>query len=282
MASIGDRLEEARKRQGISIREAADATKIRSDFLLSFENNKFDFDLPDVYKRGFLKLYAKFLKLDADKMATDFSALMLAQGKGGGLRRGDGRESFGRMDIPENHPTIGSSKAEPPGEREERDRKRPTGQRRKEAGPADPVVSNRTGLSLYWKVGVGLVVTFAVIAGLILIFSNGGSDATTTEDTAANESADVPETFGPITIEATADTLNVLVREVANRKELYNGPMSAGQVVTREREGVVLIGTTQTENIIVKLEGQEPIRIGVSGMGKNFIGAAGIISRPTE
>ena len=33
MQSIGERLEEARKRKGISLREAAEATKIRSDFL---------------------------------------------------------------------------------------------------------------------------------------------------------------------------------------------------------------------------------------------------------
>ncbi|MDP5080533.1 MAG: helix-turn-helix domain-containing protein, partial [Opitutales bacterium] len=47
MQSIGERLEEARKRKGISLREAAEATKIRGDFLGYFEQNKFDFELPE-------------------------------------------------------------------------------------------------------------------------------------------------------------------------------------------------------------------------------------------
>ena len=62
MQSIGERLEEARKRKGISLREAAEATKIRSDFLGYIEQNKMDFSLPEIYKRGFLKNYARYLK----------------------------------------------------------------------------------------------------------------------------------------------------------------------------------------------------------------------------
>ena len=77
MANIGEKLEESRKRQGISIRDAAEATKIRADFLVDFENNRFDQDLPDLYKRGFIKVYAKFLKLDAEKLAKSFNATQL-------------------------------------------------------------------------------------------------------------------------------------------------------------------------------------------------------------
>ena len=42
MASIGQKLEEARNRKGISIREAEEATKIRGHFLASFEKDDFD------------------------------------------------------------------------------------------------------------------------------------------------------------------------------------------------------------------------------------------------
>ena len=41
MQSIGERLEEARKRNGITVREAAAATKIRGDYINSFESNTF-------------------------------------------------------------------------------------------------------------------------------------------------------------------------------------------------------------------------------------------------
>ena len=48
MQSIGDRLEEARKRQNLTLREASDATKVRVDFLTAYEKNEFAFDLPEI------------------------------------------------------------------------------------------------------------------------------------------------------------------------------------------------------------------------------------------
>ena len=57
MQSIGEKIEEARKRKGISLREAAEATKIRSDFLTHIEKNEFDYDLPkDLQNRFYKKL----------------------------------------------------------------------------------------------------------------------------------------------------------------------------------------------------------------------------------
>lgn len=84
MQTIGERLEEARKRKGISIREAAEATKIRGDYLHKFESNQFDIKLPEIYVRGFIRLYAVFLKLPGDKFVTDYLALGI--GEGGGAR----------------------------------------------------------------------------------------------------------------------------------------------------------------------------------------------------
>ena len=77
MQTIGERLEEARKRKGISIREAAEATKIRGDYLHKFENNQFDIRLPEIYVRGFLRNYAVYLKLPGDKISNDYLALGL-------------------------------------------------------------------------------------------------------------------------------------------------------------------------------------------------------------
>ena len=71
MQTIGERLEEARKKKGISIREAAEATKIRGDYLQKFEGNHFDIGLTEIYTRGFLRNYASFLKLPADRLLND-------------------------------------------------------------------------------------------------------------------------------------------------------------------------------------------------------------------
>lgn len=70
MRNIGERLEEARKRKGVSIREAAEAAKIRSDYPHKFESNRFDLNLADIYVRGFLRNYAHVLKLPAEKSST--------------------------------------------------------------------------------------------------------------------------------------------------------------------------------------------------------------------
>ena len=96
MQSIGERLEEARKRKGISLREASEATKIRRDFLSNFEQDKFDFDLPDIYKRGFVKNYANYLKLDSRKLLTDYNAHLLSSSHNDKKR---GAELFGSMNT---------------------------------------------------------------------------------------------------------------------------------------------------------------------------------------
>ncbi len=96
MQTIGERLEEARKRKGISIREAAEGTKIRGDYLHKFENNQFDIRLPEIYVRGFLRNYAVYLKLSGDKISNDYLALGLSDQKHG---RAINREIYGRMDL---------------------------------------------------------------------------------------------------------------------------------------------------------------------------------------
>ena len=75
MQTIGERLEDARKQRGISIREAAESTKIRGEYLQKFESNHFDIGLSKIYVRGFLRTYANFLKLPAERILNDYSAL---------------------------------------------------------------------------------------------------------------------------------------------------------------------------------------------------------------
>ena len=95
MQTIGERLEEARKKKGISIREAAEATKIRGDYLSRFENNQFDINLTELYVRGFLRTYAQFLRLPSERILNDYAAL----GRGESRPRQPSREIYGRMDV---------------------------------------------------------------------------------------------------------------------------------------------------------------------------------------
>src|SRR3972149_6088028 len=95
MQTIGEKLEEARKRKGISVREAAETTKIRGDYLQKFEANPFDLNLPPLYIRGFLRSYARYLELDPDRVVGDFNTV-LAEGKSA---RRETREVYGRVDF---------------------------------------------------------------------------------------------------------------------------------------------------------------------------------------
>jgi cytoskeleton protein RodZ len=98
MQTIGERLEEARKRKGLSIREAAEATKIRGDYLQKFEANSFDIDLPPLYIRGFVRNYARYLELDGERIAQEFFSAYAGETK---PARRDTREVYGRVDFGE-------------------------------------------------------------------------------------------------------------------------------------------------------------------------------------
>ena len=59
---------EARDQCKITLEEAADATKIRMDYLVAIENGEYNSSLPDIYWRGFIRIYAKFLHLNEDEI----------------------------------------------------------------------------------------------------------------------------------------------------------------------------------------------------------------------
>jgi cytoskeleton protein RodZ len=118
MQTIGERLEEARKRKGVSIREAAETTKIRGDYLQKFEANSFEVDLPPLYVRGFLRSYARFLDLDPDRVVSDFDAL---DGRESKPARRENREVFGRVDFSEPPRSPEAGEAAPAGGRSAQD-----------------------------------------------------------------------------------------------------------------------------------------------------------------
>jgi hypothetical protein len=55
---IGDVLRDARRRQGASLSDAADVTKVRESYLAALEQEEFDGLGGDVYVKGFIASYA--------------------------------------------------------------------------------------------------------------------------------------------------------------------------------------------------------------------------------
>jgi cytoskeleton protein RodZ len=70
-ATMGAYLRAARRKRRVGIERAAEETRIRADFLMRMESDEFDF-LAQAYVRGFLKTYARFLRVDPDPLLEEF------------------------------------------------------------------------------------------------------------------------------------------------------------------------------------------------------------------
>ncbi len=68
---MGAYLRDARRRRRVSIDRAAEQTRIRPDYLMRMESDEFDFLAP-AYVRGFLRTYARFLRVNEDPLIQEF------------------------------------------------------------------------------------------------------------------------------------------------------------------------------------------------------------------
>jgi transcriptional regulator with XRE-family HTH domain len=276
MQSIGERLEEARKRKGISLREAAEATKIRSDFLGNIEQNKFDFELPEIYKRGFIKNYARYLKLDPESIITDYNAHLLSKTRTGKK----GAELFGSMEVKhapseetdeqDNEPSYGRISAKPPTPEVEDEEHH--------EADSDKIFYIKAGLA-----AVGTLALIFVVFGLIkaIMSSDDDTDLATSEQTTPpavtqtventepplNGGSAASSTEDSITLIATGNVF-VAVKQKNDGQMLFQKTLSGGESVTLTKEGPVVILFTAGGNLVVENPQGEKIRPELDGQGK--------------
>src|SRR3954468_14835452 len=67
--SVGKKLNQARLKRGLTIDEAAHATKLRPDKIAALEADDYSRFANNIYAKGFLQIYARFLNVDV----SDFS-----------------------------------------------------------------------------------------------------------------------------------------------------------------------------------------------------------------
>jgi len=244
MQTIGERLEEARKRKGISIREASEATKIRSDYLHKLESNSFDLNLPEIYIRGFLRGYANYLKLNSDKVLADYKALAPNEGR---ASRRDNREIYGRVELtqsqrpsPEAAPTA--SPAEPAAE--------PAPSVRPSFPAAAGGGSSPIDTALLIKGGIivaALVIIVAIIFGTIKALSGGSAKPAGSEIK--------PVAQQTITLTARENVRVKLVQEL-DQTELFQGTLIKGESRTFPKRGSLLLTATALENVEIAINGR--------------------------
>ena len=74
MASVGDQLRAGREKQGLSIADVVERTKLRSDHVRALEEGNYDVFAAPVYVRGFVRSYANLVKLDTTRILTELEA----------------------------------------------------------------------------------------------------------------------------------------------------------------------------------------------------------------
>lgn len=260
MQTIGEKLEEARKRRGISLREASEVTKIRSEYLGNFENNTFDLKLPEVYIRGFLRSYAQFLKLNGDKIITDYNAHQLGESE---FSRPDNREFLGRMDITTKADLEQADSPEAPD---------PTS-RRQAPPPASATESgleyNNFDKSSLLKGGVAIggagIVVVLIVFLVLAVFRTSPEDTTLAEGTENETTSQQQE----ITLIATGnDITNVSVTEISTGVELFRGPLAEGERQRVPFDEQVRLSYTHAQHLRLEHDGQE-YQMGGQNVGRS-------------
>lgn len=249
MQNIGERLEEARKSKGISIREAAEATKVRGDYLHKFESNQFDINLPDMYVRGFLRNYATYLGLSPEKVVNDYNALGHSKPKSKPMNR----EIYGRMDITSS--TATRDHAPEPADESSEDREADSG----DDNPAT-FAPRAGGLPYLDKALVirgllalaGLIAVILVIVLVVRAFSGGDDVAddpiteTTTESVATVSNDIIVHALGEVRIKVVDETTG---------EELYQGTLARGGSQSFPRSGSMLLTADPIEQVEVEIGG---------------------------
>ncbi len=71
---IGDALRDARTQTGATLADAAAETRIRESYLAALEEERFDHLGGDVYVKGFLRSYARYLAIDPEPLVEAYRA----------------------------------------------------------------------------------------------------------------------------------------------------------------------------------------------------------------
>ena len=274
MQTIGDRLEEARKRKGISIREASESTKIRSDYLQKFESNSFELNLPDIYVRGFLRSYAQYLKLNTEKLLTDYASLGLGSPRDArDSRRHETRESFGRIDLAE----AGGKSAPSPAPSQDNAGARNQPQQARSVPTS--VVTGAPSADRRQKFKTSFIVGGAALALLLLIIIlrailPGTSDSRPSSASSSTHNTPLPtvaaENPENVLRLIAIDNVRVKVTQQSYKKVLFDGDLVKGETRAIERNGKVNVTYDIGKNLQVEIRGKI-YHMTIEGWGRNSL-----------
>jgi len=247
MQTIGERLEEARKRKGISVREAAESTKIRGDYLQKFEANSFDIDLPPLYIRGFIRTYARFLELDPERIVSDVDTVLAREGKQPARR--EHREALGRVDFA----SEGRPAAEP-GEA---------------AAGNGRAARDQATMIKYGLLGGGALILLVVIILLVNVLSSRSPAKTASKTPEPPATAVQAETTQTLVLTAVEATRVKIVQDLDN-VTLFQGSLARGESKTFKKSGKLGITVESGKNLRMEVNGRS-YPVPLDGYGRFFL-----------
>ena len=245
MQSIGERLEEARKRKGITVREAAEATKIRGEYINNFESNSFKINIPDIYIRGFLRSYASYLKLNSDKIITDYNAHLLGEGKS---QRRENREFLGRLELQQQPAEPEPQSAGIISDEEI--------QREEEAGDTETIweklnLDKDVALKIGIAVGLSFVVLFVIIWGVLSFI--GGEEPPADSPLTQTPAAVAPAADAtPFTLIAN-DDVRVEVKQIDGDRTLFFEVIPQGEQRELRASGSIRISYSNAAALSIRI-----------------------------
>ncbi len=244
--TLGERLQQARQRLGLSLDEVSEQLKIRKDILLKFEANEFDVRLPGIYARGFFRCYVKFLKLDENALLEEYSSIV-----------GDAKEPFTL--------TLGHLQIENVEEKVKDNEPQITDLDAKE-NSAKFVKPNLQFVYFKWLIGA---VVFLVIGIIISLCLSKKEVNISHENMQAQEAVfdmqSVPA-YEEITLVAV-DTVQVFVRQEKDKRHLFSGTLEKGARQVIAKEDVLQISFTEGNNLLIERSDGTCIRPQKQGRG---------------
>jgi len=100
---IGRALRTARLRRGKSLEEASRETRVKAEYLSALELERFEVLLGDVYVRGFLRSYARYLGLNPEKVVGAYHRMYGKRPQPAPVHRAPGVGVESVVDVPERH-----------------------------------------------------------------------------------------------------------------------------------------------------------------------------------
>ena len=250
---VGQKLEEARKRKGASLREVSESTKIRGDYLSAIESGNYEINLPEVYLRGFVRLYAKFLGLDQDAIVADLDS------------------DIGKSVNKSSKKSLGSIVSQ---DSSESLVKPPTSSHPSANRPRDKSLQGKK-ISLPVILSLGGVGSTAVIVVLIYLISNEPSNKTEDQQPTISEvsevkseeiqnSKDLISTSHLLKISTTADVKKLIVCDEGKSPPIFHeyDNLVSGWNQDIEFEKSFRCYSTELENLTISVDGSNAQKVG--------------------